>query len=502
MPKITNPIYLSPETVNIDPAQKTIELLRGGFGVYELSDDGVTLQTLYSYLKMLWKMDETLIKFPFPIESITQEKFEIIKGWRFLDLSTKHLIRDGGWVYKSEFGTIHEEWVCVNTLGDFIDPLNDLGYYQQGDGLPAQNFAFNGPINQAIQIFGDGAHGFVNYRNYLKVFLREQGKIYSYYDLVQGQGVDRIDYKKYIMPLANSIDFKINADDLTIQTNPLYQTITLKKYNVVYKGSWSTAYAYVVNDVVENNGRYYRCISNHSSTVFASNSDKWISYEGERLIGNEYHAFNLIIDGDGRGLETIYTKIQYLLRKSTFIDIDNTIIGNTYPSILQFLGDSLLTAKGVFVDNISSVDVNRITFTSINNQTVTYPFLSGLQIIFSQNILDDFAEATIPPRYELYFLSTPGGSYGTTNAITVNDADGVPIKGTLNTSMSTSGYVTHTFDYNSNNQGGRTPNEDAVVVLVTCGTKRAQFSAQTFTIFKQDSNVFQVQNQSELNYTK
>lgn len=63
--------------------------------------------------------------------------------------------------------------------------------------------------------------------------------------------------------------------------------------------------------------------------------------------------------------------------------------------------------------------------------------------------------------YRMYFTTNPAGNYGSATAVTVNDASGVPIAGTI-----TSGVINFTFDYTGNVQGGRTGNVDANVTVV------------------------------------
>ena len=43
--------------------------------------NGVSWQALYSFIKEEWKNDDNLVKFPFPVVSITTEQFELINGW-------------------------------------------------------------------------------------------------------------------------------------------------------------------------------------------------------------------------------------------------------------------------------------------------------------------------------------------------------------------------------------------------------------------------------------
>ena len=52
-----------------------------------MSNDGVTGQAFYSFLKEEWKTDASLIPYPFPMVSITPEQFEFIDGWRPSDIN-------------------------------------------------------------------------------------------------------------------------------------------------------------------------------------------------------------------------------------------------------------------------------------------------------------------------------------------------------------------------------------------------------------------------------
>jgi hypothetical protein len=90
MAVITDPDLLAQGTsVVISAAAKTIKLAIAG----NLTTDGVTGQCLYSFLKEQWKNDNNLIKYPFPMLSITNEQFEFINGWLPADYATRKLIR-------------------------------------------------------------------------------------------------------------------------------------------------------------------------------------------------------------------------------------------------------------------------------------------------------------------------------------------------------------------------------------------------------------------------
>ena len=63
----------------------------------------------------------------------------------------------------------------------------------------------------------------------------------------------------------------------------------------------------------------------------------------------------------------------------------------------------------------------------------------------------------------MWFKTLPGNGndYGENNAVTVNDALGTPLTGTVS-----SGSIPFTYDYDGNVQGGRTAGTDATVVVV------------------------------------
>jgi hypothetical protein len=71
----------TPKSVHFDTNARDVYLLEQG----NLSSDGVTLQALYSFIKLRWKDDATLIPHPFPMIAITPEQFEFIEDWNPFD---------------------------------------------------------------------------------------------------------------------------------------------------------------------------------------------------------------------------------------------------------------------------------------------------------------------------------------------------------------------------------------------------------------------------------
>jgi hypothetical protein len=446
MPKIIDPDLLNQGVeVTLNKVSRTITLNKSG----NLSDDGVSLQCLYSFLKEEWRNDNTLIPLPFPILSITDEQFEIQNGWDFGDTTSKQLIRDGGWALRSTGNTINEMFMNLTTLGSFNNANSDRSYYLQvntSSGTPI-NTVYTGPVNQAIKIFGNTGFGNFDYRNFFKIFLRVQGKTYDSYDLLTLQNITQLTYKKYALPLSNSIDTKITIPDSTISGSTPYTSMSITFYGT--------------NQV--------------------------------RNIGGVNYNFNKIINGANATAEQIYNYVQYQLRRS--IDIDSGVgvnNGNIADSLLEFVGDTLRTKTGVYIDNFNIADRNRLQFTDVSGITRTFPFVSTGTINFNSNLTNDSNG-----KYWMFFQNAGGNQFGTTNAIIVNDNNGVPITG------STSGLtsVSFTFDYDNNIQGGRTSGVDAPVVLVAIGLNSAQYVNVDSTITRSTQNSISVVSNIERNYS-
>jgi hypothetical protein len=169
-------------------------------------------------------------------------------------------------------------------------------------------------------------------------------------------------------------------------------------------------------------------------------------------------------------LQQIYTKVQYLLRQNSNINglaSAGAIVGKTASQTLNFVGSALKAGfyapanangggTGVTLMGYASSDVN--TFTSYDNTAATrdYPYASAGIISSNANLT-----SASTGYYRMYFTTNPAGNYGTATAVTVNNAAGSPIAGTI-----TSGSIAFTYDYTGNVQGGRTGGTDAAVTLV------------------------------------
>lgn len=451
MALIIDPDFLNQGTeVTINTTAKTITLNIAG----NLSADGVTLQCLYSFLKEEWKQDSALIKFPFSMLAITEEKFELINSWDFGTTGTRNLIRTGGWALNPA-GTIQEMYACIVTLGTL--GTSDQVYYQQVTDGVSTNTVLTGVMNQAVKVYGDATHGNFDYRTYFKIFCREYAKFYAM-SQISDIGVTTMTYQTYRFPLTNSADLKIVNTDTDLIGGAIYfgtATLTRTDGDVTASSAniTSAVGGFVAGDVgkyicikLGANKGFYKIVTYTSTNVvavernfgttqsaiaFTANPEgmkiDWYAGAQARNIGGTNYNFHAIINGNSGTAEQIYTFIQYQLRQNNDIDNQATSkIGKTTNALLLFTGDALatllyITGHGTFIDAFSATDTNRLSFTDDTGVLRTFPYVAALTIIFGDNLTAD-ANA----KYWVFFTNddAPGDNlgydFGTSNAIIVN----------------------------------------------------------------------------------
>ena len=417
MALITDPDDLNQGTeITIDTSAKTIALAVAG----NLSNDGVSGQALYSFLKEEWKNDASLIPYPFPMVSITPEQFEFVEGWVPANDTTRNLIRFAGWREINASSVLEREYMGIVSLGN-IDS-SDTAYYAFSSDTAKTDFDFTGVINQAIQTFGDSSNGNFDKRaNTLTVYIRAQGKTYGSATSTS-IGLTALNYIANRFPLAEAADSKITASDVTIANDAPYTGMSIT----------------------------------YGATT--------------RTIGGVSYNFNIVVDGNGGTTQQIYEFVQYSLRQATDIDAGaGSQVGQLADSLMSFAGDTLKTTTGVAIDDFQASDRNNLVFTDTGGTERTFPFLATGTISFNTNLVNDSSAI-----YRMFFT----GGFGTGSAIIVDDNSGTDISGTVSGSSS-AGFD---FDYDGNTQGGRTAGTDASVTVVAIGLGTAQYVSATATL--------------------
>ena len=428
--KITSPSQLNVGTeLTIDTTAKTFTLNAAG---NLIAKDGVSLQAVYSKFVQLWETT-AYNKFEFGFYAIDalSGQFQIgtngqtFNGWKPSNDATRQMLRDGGWSEFSAAGALQRQYVGIVSLGD-VNTGAQL-YYQKTNGGASTDFTFVDEVNEGIQVFGDASNGSFDSRTYFKGYVREQGKKYKD-SILADTGKTATGANIVNLLLSNEDDLKIQDSDVNVATNVPYTSIDVEYFAV----------------------------------------------DQNRTIGGITYPFRTIIDGADATAEQIYTKVQYLLRQATDIDAGaGTVTGKTANLLLNFVGDTLITTTGVYIDNYNANDVNRLVFTDKNGVTRTEPFTATGTLNFNS-----FLTLGGTGYYRMYFTDLAGvADYGLTGAITVNNAAGTGIFGAISSSS-----MPFSFAYDSNSQGGRTSGTDAQVTIVAGNAGSAKPVVTTYTI--------------------
>lgn len=441
MAKITSKASLNVGTeLTIDEPGRIITLNAAGNLV---AKDGVTWQALYSKLVDLWAT-ATYQDSPFPCYAIDalSGQFQIgtdgstFSGWKFSDTdsnATRNMLRDGGWSEYSAAGVLLQQFSGFVGLGSINSGAQP--YYHLASTDAPTDFPFADQFNVGIKVFGDASHGNFDKRTYAKTFCREYGKKFKS-SVLADTGATATGANKQNFLISNEDDLKIlgllgsnQATGDAAMAGAPYSGITIAYYT-----------------------------ANQSRTINSVSCN-----------------FKIIIAGNGATLEQIYAKVQYLLRQGTDINTGGTAgskIGKIQSDLLAFVGDTLVTANSVYIDNIQTADSNRIEFYDDGGTKRTNPYTAAGTMSFN-SVLVGAGSA-----YRLMY-SAPAGAgndYGEAGAITVKNASGVDIAGTISAAS-----IGFDFDYDNDALGG-TAGTDKAVTLIGIRPGSGKFAVATGTL--------------------
>ena len=128
----------------------------------------------------------------------------------------------------------------------------------------------------------------------------------------------------------------------------------------------------------------------------------------------------------------------------------------------------------MFIDNIQNADSNRIKFMDDTGTFRLNPFESAGIMAYNGVMVGAGSS------YRMMYVTGPGAGddYGESGAITVVDASGTPITGTIGT-----GEISFTFDYDGDALGG-TAGTDKEIILVGVRPGSSKFAIATGLLTK------------------
>lgn len=521
MAKITSKASLNVGTeLTIDTAGKIITLNVAGNLV---AKDGVSWQALYSKFVDLWTT-AAYNDFPFPFYALDVLSGQYLmgtdgatyNGWKFSVVdsnASRGYMRDGGWSEYNAAGVLARQYAGIGSLGS-VSAGSQLYYQTTSTGAPV-NFLYQDAVNQGVQVYGDIAADATtttfDTRTYFKGYVREYAKKYKD-SVLADTGKTSTGANIVNLLLSNETDLDITSNDAGITASP-YSEINVKYFPAAFNKDIDTtgtprAFGIVV-DVGTHSGVDGAGASAATAMTTAAAGITIANYYGGTLrIHNGPAKGTYTIAGSGGSassvplttgllgiasgasftlqraaavsatLQQIYTKIQYQLRQNSNINglaSAGSVTGKTASLLLNFVGSALKAGfyaptnpngggSGVTIQGYASSDVN--SFTSYDNTAATrdYPYASAGTLNFNANLTLGGAG-----YFRMYFTTNPAGNYGSANAVTVNDASGNPIAGTI-----TGSSIGFTFDYTGNVQGGRAGGADEAVTIVAGNASHAK----------------------------
>jgi hypothetical protein len=532
MAKITTRAGLNVGTeLTIDESAKTFTLNVAG---NLIAKDGVTLQALYSKFVDLWATS-TYQDSPVPMYAIDalSGQFQFgtdgatYSGWKPANDATRQMLRDGGWSEYTAAGVLARQYAGMVGLG--VVSSGTQPYWQRTPTGSPTDFTFDDQCNEGIQVYGDIAADattttFDN-RTYFKGFVREYQKKYKD-SVLSDTGKTATGPYLVNLLLSNETDLDITVADASI-TNAPYASINVKYFPTAFSKDVDTAGTPRSFGIVID-------VGTHSGVdgAGANAATSFTSAAAGITIADYYGGTLKIHDGAAKGtytiagsggsttsvpltsgllgiasgasftlqratpvdasLKQIYTKVQYLLRQNSNINglaSAGTVTGKTASILLNFVGSDLKAGfyapsnpngggTGVTIQGYATADTN--SFTSYDNTstqavpvTRDYPYAAAGTISFNAPLVGAGSS------YRLMFTSPPGAGndYGESGAITVNNAAGSPITGTISAST-----IAFDYDYDGNTQGGFTGGTERAVTLVGIKPGSGKFVVATGTL--------------------
>ena len=291
-------------------------------------------------------------------------------------------------------------------------------------------------------------------RTKFDIFVREYAKLYAQSSLLD-IGVTTLTYQAYRFPLANSADLKVTHQDtvvggfdisnidgtgtlVTVDTiNPDGHGLTVGD-EITISGTTGYNGTFIVESVTDSDTFTYLDSANAGvetaglvqGSVYADMDITYYTSNQDRIIGGVTYEFDKIIDADVVDdgnlptAEEIYEFVQWSLRQDETHDIDadpvNEKVGKTANILLTFVGDTLVTSTGVYIDDFSDTDINRIEFYDVNGIKRTFPFVSAGVINFNGNLVDDSGAV-----YRMFFTDANGNNFGDSDALLVQSTKAI-----------------------------------------------------------------------------
>lgn len=420
---------------------------------------GIELRALYAFERQERRVDENLREvLPFLEGSFKYAgAYEFIKGRKLSSAGSstsddRRKVRGSGCIERAANDAIDRIYIGVRSL----NPIEDTSqpYYQLAASTSASdrqsatpvNFYRTGDVDEMVQVFGTTANGdsgagdFDATNSVLIASVRTFG--YNYGSTTStASGISELN--------GFSAGFGFGE---TVNSDNTYDLAD------VFGGSaiapWSTM-------------TYTHYSSAQTKTGFVSGSAD----------------FSDIIANPASGsLQQIRAYMDALMIQDTDQDAGAGTFRPKRAEVLYTIDNSgrVVTRAGLYLDNLSEADKQSVVLTDNSGVEQTYPFNVDVRVT-----VDAFWANDSNGWYHAFI--TDGAStadFNTVNAVTLNDANGDPVKGTSADAISVGSTfeIRFTYAYDSNTQAGLTAGTDRTITFLAEGDGGAAAGVVQFTI--------------------
>ncbi len=454
-------IYFNPDGTQEIITVEELALVDGATNVIS-NDDGITMRALYAFERQERRTDENLRE----LDTFIKGSFKRAGAYAFIYGRTpsqsnitapltddRQKIRSSGWIEYADIGSdINRIYFGSRNSGTIN--AGSQPYNQSSLLGTSSDFSFTGFMNEAVQVFGDATNGNFDNTSYFAASLRTWGQVHDRKSIADGGFTDAHGYSASL--------------GLGERLHP---------YNTGF------AEADVHTGTV---------IAPWTGMVFSSLD---VARTETGLVGTGPYDFSFEITNSGNGtLAQLVAKCDAWARDATDVDAHatNTWLGKDQNTLYTLTPDGKVQfMQGLFPVGIPVADQINVILVSDAGNTITYESVAGGTIE-----VGDAAAADANAWYHMYYLDAAGlDDFNTLAAITVNDASGTPIKGSVGGLTS----IPFDFAYSANVQGGFSVDTDRPVVIEVEGDGGCTSAKTLATIINSTSLAFSCVPDTETN---
>lgn len=427
--------------------QATINMTSRGGGASDpnplIEDDGIMLEALYAFEREQRRLDETLRQYDPYFEGSFKfaGAYNLINGRKFDDgdgsatsntVDDRFKLRGSGWRELDAAGLLGRVYFGDRSLGN-IEALSQP-YSQLVLNDVVTDFDKDGPIDEAVQVFGDNAVDADTTTFDTRTFHALSVRTYEFNPdrkTLVDSGVSEMDgysvgfalgETPHLTTLESAMPIAEVYNAAPASQVGVWLNMTLEQLDV----------AQTETGFNEADGDFTWVLNNPN----AANLDEIVAYlDAISAVDADINAHGTNVT-NGKQVGTWYTY---------------SADGKIQPRV-----DDGSSGEGLFLEGLIGVDKQRVIFTDDADGTKTYPFfVSNIVTVGANAVADTLA------WFHAFFRdgadNAPGGGddFGDAGAITVEDSGAVEVKGNVDSSGFRSGNdIVFEFDYDGDTVGG------------------------------------------------